>query len=84
MSVVVVVGEVLGDVVDEFVAVGGENGVLGGVVAVEWHGKVFLAQAGVRRCSMILEERGVVWGFCARCGRDLKPRVDDLFNPAAH
>ena len=44
MSVVVVVGEVLGDVVDEFIAVGGENGVLSSVVAVEWHGKVFLAQ----------------------------------------
>ena len=46
MSVVVVVGEVLGDVVDEFVAVGGKDSVLGGVVAVEWHGKVFLAQLG--------------------------------------
>ena len=42
LGVVVVVGEVPGDVVDEFIAVGGQDSVLGGVVAVEWHGKVFL------------------------------------------
>ena len=64
LSVVVVVGEVFSDVVDEFIAVGAQDSVLGGVVAVEWHGKVFLAQVGVCRCSMILEGVVLCEGLC--------------------